>query len=159
MRVYVPLTVPGLLELQSRGRLSPAPMAAHAVTPALRRAWEGADDEELEYAALMAAAYDSLVLIGARGADPRRIVVAADVADADVLLGDDDTAVQVTAEVPLALCGAVHVDDSDAAGQVAEAVRRLPAAQAGDGDALAAVALVEHELLWFATQEIPDVLA
>ncbi len=158
MRVYLPLTVSGLLELQGRGRLGPAPLAANAVTPALRASWEGADDEELEYAALMAAAFDSLVLIGETDAEPRRIVVAADVDDSDVRIGDDETSVQVLTEVPLARCSAVHVDDSDAAGEVAEAVRRLPEAEAGDGAALAAVSLTAHELLWFATQEIPDVL-
>jgi hypothetical protein len=158
VRVYVPLTVPGLLELQNRGRLARAPIPAHAVTPTLREAWAGADDEELEYAALMAAAYDSLVLIAETDAEPRRIVVAADVEDVDLVLTDDETAVTVTTEIPLARCSAVHVDDSDAAGEVAEAIRHLPDAARGDGAALAAVALVQHELLWFATQEIPDVL-
>jgi len=41
---------------------------------------------------------------------------------------------------------------------VSLALARLPAAQACDGQALAAVSLVEHELMWFATQEIPDLL-
>ena len=34
----------------------------------------------------------------------------------------------------------------------------LPEAAAGDERALADVSLVEHELMWFATQEIPDLL-
>jgi hypothetical protein len=52
----------------------------------------------------------------------------------------------------------VHVDDPDAEEDVRAALALLPAALAGDGPALGAVSLVDHELLWFATQEIPDLL-
>ena len=160
MRVYVPLTVHGLTSLHHAGRIAPAPFAAHAVTPAMRAAMADADEEELEYAALMAAAYDSLVLIAQTGAEARRVVVAADIDDADVAVvgGDDMSLVRVDVEVPLGRCSSVHVDDADADGEVALAVARLPEAQAGDGEALAAVSLVELELMWFATQEIPDLL-
>jgi len=160
VRVYVPLTVHGLTSLHHAGRIAPAPLAAHAVTPAMRAAMADADEDELEYAALMAAAYDSLVLIAGAGAEARRVVVAADVDDAAVAIagGDDVSLVQVASEIPLARCSAVHVDDADADGEVALAVARLPEAQAGDGPALAAVSLVQLELMWFATQEIPDLL-
>jgi hypothetical protein len=60
--------------------------------------------------------------------------------------------------VPLGRCQAVHVDDEQAAADVTSALAEIPAALAGDGPALAAVSLVDHELLWFATQEIPDLL-
>jgi hypothetical protein len=158
VRVYLPLTLTGLAELHAGGSLGPAPLAAHAVTDRLRRDWPTGDDEELEYAALMAAAFDSLVAIDATGAAPRRVVVAAEVDDADVQVGDDETAVQVAAGVPLGRCQAVHVDDADAEADVRAALAQLPAALAGDGPALGAVALTDHELLWFATQEIPDLL-
>lgn len=158
MRVYLPLTVRGLTELHRTGRIAPAPLAAQAVTPALRRDWADADDEELEYAALMAAAFDSLTRIAELGDAPRRVVVAADVDDADVELTDDLTAVVVRADVPLARCSSVHVDDADVEGDVAQALLRLPEATAGDGQALAAVSLSQLELLWFATQEIGDLL-
>jgi hypothetical protein len=158
VRVYLPLTLTGLAQLHATGVLAPAPLAAHAVTPRLRREWEGSDDEELEYAALMAAAFDSLAALAAQGAAPRRVVVAADVPDADVVVGDDETAVEVSTEVPLARCQAVHVDEPEAADAVAAATSRLPEALAGDGAALGAVALTDHELLWFATQEIADLL-
>jgi hypothetical protein len=158
VRVYLPLTLTGLAELHATGSLGPAPLAAHAVTDRLRRDWSGGDDEELEYAALMAAAFDSLVAIDAAGAPPRRVVVAADVEDADVRVGEDETAVQVAAGVPLARCQAVHVDDAEAEADVRAALGRLPDALAGDGPALGAVALTDHELLWFATQEIADLL-
>jgi hypothetical protein len=158
VRVYLPLTVRGLTELHRNGRLAPAPLAAHGVTPALRRDWAGADDEELEYAALMAAAFDSLVRIAETDAAPRRVVVAADVDDADVVLGDDPTAVSVSVEIPLSRCSSVHVDDAESEGDVAQALRRLPDATAGDGQALADVSLSQLELMWFATQEIGDLL-
>jgi len=161
VRVYLPLTVSGLTALHASSRIAPAPLVAHAVTPAMRAADADADEEELEYAALMAAAYDSLVLIAQTGAEARRVVVAADIDDADVAVvgGDDMSLVRVDVEVPLGRCSSVHVDDADADGEVALAVARLPEAQAGDGQALAAVSLVELELMWFATQEIPDLLS
>lgn len=158
MRVYLPLTVRGLNELHRSGRISPAPLAAHAVLPALRRDWEGADDEELEYAVLMAAAYDSLERIAAEGDTPRRVVVAADIDESHIEAGDDLTDVVVTSEVPLAWCAALHVDDSASEGEVAQALLRLPEAVAGDGQALGAVSLTQLELMWFATQEIDDLL-
>jgi hypothetical protein len=158
VRVYVPLTLAGLAALHGVGRIAPAPLDAHAVTPSLRRAFEDADDEELEYVTLMAAAFDSLVLISETGDEPRRVVVAADVDDADVRVGDDQTSVVLDVEVSLSQCRAVHVDDADAEGEVTSALARLPEAEAGDGRALAAVSLTAHELMWFATQEIPDLL-
>ncbi len=162
MRVYLPLTVAGLGDLHRSGRVAPAPLRAHAVTDALRASFGTADDEELEYAALMAAAYDSLLAIAATQGEPRRVVVAADVDDSavgpDPSADDDPTAVVVATEVGIGLCRSVHVDDADAEGELVLALARLPEAQAGDGQALAAVSLVEHELMWFATQEIPDLL-
>jgi hypothetical protein len=53
----------------------------------------------------------------------------------------------------------VHVDDADAEQTVRAAVEALDAAGAGDADAAAAVEEPEgFELLWFATQEIPDLV-
>ena len=158
MRVYLPLTLLGLAALESSGSLTGAPLAAHAVTPLLRHEWDGADDEELEYAVLMAAAFDSLVLISELAAEPRRVVVVAEVDEAMVRVGDDETAVEVLTDVSRARCQAVHVDDPSAGADVTVALGMLAAARGGDGAALGAVSLIEHELLWFATQEIPDLL-
>lgn len=158
MRIYVPTTVAGLAALHATGRLAPAPLPAHAVTPAVRRSWTGGDDEELEYAVLMAAAFDSLTLIATTSGEPRRVVVVAEVEDADVSTSGDETEVSVAREVPISRCTAVHVDDVEAEGAVAAALGRLPDAVAGDERALADVSLMEQELLWFATQEIPDLL-
>jgi hypothetical protein len=158
VRIYVPTTVAGLAALHTTGNLAPAPLSAHTVTPALRASWVGADDEELEYAVLMAAAFDSLQLIAETSGEPRRVVVVADIDDADTQPGAEDTAITVGVEVPLSRCSAVHVDDADAEGRLVLALGRLSEAAAGDERALADVSLVEHELMWFATQEIPDVL-
>jgi hypothetical protein len=128
----------------------------------MRSAWPTADQDELEYAVLMAAAYDSLVRLAA---DPleraRRVVAVAEVADgwADAGAGDEVTAVTLTAPVPLGRVTAVHVDEPGAEAAVRGAAGQVAAATAGDGRALGAVSLVDHELLWYATQEITDLLA
>ena len=160
MRVYLPLTLSSLQEFSVAGATT-APLSAHAVTTAMRAAWPTADQDELEYAVLMAAAYDSLVRLAA---DPRerarRVVAVAEVADgsSDAGARDEVTAVTLTAPVPLARVTAVHIDEAGAEAAVRAAAGQVAAATAGDGRALGAVSLVEHELLWYATQEIADLL-
>ncbi|CAM5634632.1 putative protein OS=Streptomyces griseomycini OX=66895 GN=FHS37_007629 PE=4 SV=1 [Streptomyces griseomycini] len=67
--------------------------------------------------------------------------------------------VRVTRAVPLAKAAAVHVDAADAEADVAAAARALPAADGGDDDARFTVDGAEdHELLWYATQEIPGLV-
>ncbi|MFF5253594.1 DUF6912 family protein [Streptomyces leeuwenhoekii] len=167
MRVYVPLTLPGLAEAYQKGELGAAPLVAYAVTPALREWYLSDDIEELEYAALSRAALASLRLLAA---DPRaarrRVVVAVDVPDgaasADPGRGLDPAAlgeVRVTGAVPLAKAASVHVDAADAEADVAAAAEALKAADAGDDDAQFVVDGAEdHELLWYATQEIPNLV-
>ncbi|MGW4105375.1 DUF6912 family protein, partial [Streptomyces sp. NPDC004976] len=59
----------------------------------------------------------------------------------------------------LAEAAAVHVDAADAEADVTAAADALPAADGGDDDAQFAVDGAEdHELLWYATQEIPNLL-
>ncbi|WP_409240430.1 DUF6912 family protein [Streptomyces sp. PA5.6] len=168
MRVYVPLTLPRLAEAHEAGELGPGPLVAYAVTPALREWYVSDDIEELEYAALNRAAAASLRLIaGDPGAARRRVVVAADVPDgaavADPDRGLDRGAlgeVRIAEALPLAKAAAVHVDSGDAEGDVAAAASALGAADQGDDDARFVVDGVEdHELLWFATQEIPGLIA
>ena len=65
MRVYVPLTLPGLAEAYRTGELGAGPLVAYAVTPALREWYVSDDIEELEYAALNRAALASLRLLAA----------------------------------------------------------------------------------------------
>ncbi|RMB79838.1 DUF6912 family protein [Streptomyces shenzhenensis] len=164
MRVYVPLTLPGLAEAHRTGELGTGPFVAYAVTPALREWYLSDDIEELEYAALNRAALASLRQLAADpGAPRRRVVVAVDVPDGAAMPDPDrglDPAalgeVRVTGPVPLAKAAAVHADADDAEEDVAAAVTAVPAADEGDDDAQFVVDGAEdHELLWYATQEIP----
>ncbi|WKX70672.1 hypothetical protein [Streptomyces sp. XD-27] len=167
MRVYVPLTLPGLAEAHKAGELGPAPLDAYAVTPALREWYVSDDVEELEYAALSRAAQASLRRLAVDPQAPRRrVVVAVDVAEgaavADPDRGLDQSAlgeVRITSAVPLAKAAAVHVDAGDAEADVAAAAEALGAADLGDDDAQFVVDGAEdHELLWYATQEIPNLI-
>ncbi|MDH6434858.1 hypothetical protein M2158_003335 [Streptomyces sp. SAI-144] len=167
MRVYVPLTLSGLAEAYKTGELGAGPLLAYAVTPALREWYLSDDIEELEYAALNRAALASLRLLAAdAGAARRRVVVAVDVADG-AAVADPDRAldpsalgeVRVAGTVRLAKAAAVHVDSGDAEEDVTAAADALEAADAGDGDAQFVVDGAEdHELLWYATQEIPNLV-
>jgi hypothetical protein len=156
MRVYLAATMTGLARLLADGSLE-APVA-HAVTPALREWYVEGDAEELEYAALTNAARASLHQLAADPATaPRRVVLAAEVADAAVRPAPDLERAAVRLAGPVALRDIVsaHVDDADAADDVRRAVAALPAADAGDEDAQFLVDGVEdHELGWFAAQEI-----
>ncbi|MFD0441280.1 DUF6912 family protein [Streptomyces chartreusis] len=167
MRVYVPLTLPGLAEAYKTGELGAGPLVAYAVTPALREWYLSDDIEELEYAALSRAALASLRLLAVDAeAARRRVVVAVDVADgaavADPDRGLDPSAlgeVRIARGVALARAAAVHVDADDAEADVAAAAGALEAADGGDDDAQFVVDGAEdHELLWFATQEIPNLV-
>jgi hypothetical protein len=167
MRVYVPLTLPGLAAAHKAGELGPGPLTAYAVTPGLREWYVSDDIEELEYAALSRAAAASLrLLTGVPDAARRRVVVALDVPDQDAV-ADPDRAldagalgeVRIAAAVPIAKAAAVHVDADDAEADVSAAVAALGAADHGDDDAQFTVDGAEdHELLWFGVQEIPSIV-
>jgi hypothetical protein len=159
MRVYLPSTLPDLADILAKGEAGPAPLRAFAVTPALREAYASGDDEELEYVAMLAAAKQSLRLLDAdQDAPRRRVVLAADVPDAQVgwqAYDDEAAAVMVDAAIPLATIAAGHVDELDAVADVTEAADAITAADAGDDDASFAVDSAEaHELAWYATQEL-----
>lgn len=165
MRVYLPTTFAGLARALSTGEVAAPPgqaLLAHAVTPALREWYAEGDEEELEYAALTDAARGSLGLLGTTpGEVARRVVLAADVDDAaarpDAAAGR--SAVRLSAPVPWRRLASVHVDDAEAVPDVQAAVAALPAAATGDDDAQFTVDAVEdHELLWYATQEVAELL-
>ncbi|MFI8289630.1 hypothetical protein EAO71_15385 [Streptomyces sp. ms191] len=167
MRVYVPLTLPGLAQAHKAGELGPGPLTAFAVTPALREWYVSDDIEELEYAALSRAAAASLrLLAGDPAAARRRIVVAVDVPDKDAAVDPDrglDASslgeVRIAGAVALAKAAAVHADADDAEADVSAAADALGAADQGDDDAQFTVDGAEdHELLWFGIQEIPGLL-
>jgi hypothetical protein len=164
MRIYIPSTLRMLDDACHAGEFGPPPLTAYAVTPALREWYAEGDDEELEYAAMAPAARAS---VGMLAADPgtarRRVVVACEVsaippADGTVELGDARLQLQVV--VPWSTVAAVHVDSAEAATVVGKAADLWDAAQNGDDDAVFALDSCEGEdLLWYATQEIPDLLA
>jgi hypothetical protein len=164
MRVYIPSTLRLLDVACHAGELGPAPLTAYAVTPALREWYAEGDDEELEYAAMAQAARASVGLLATDpGTARRRVVVAAEVsavppADGSVELGDARLELRVV--IPWTMVAAVHLDAAGAAPVVAKAADLWEAAQNGDDDALFALDSCEGEdLLWYATQEIPDLLA
>jgi hypothetical protein len=164
MRVYIPSTLRRLDYACHAGEFGPPPLTAYAVTPALREWYAEGDDEELEYAAMAQAARAS---VGQLAADPgtprRRVVVACEVgavppADGSVELGD--ARLELNVVVPWSAVAAVHMDAAEAVSVVAKAADVWEAAQNGDDDAVFALDSCEGEdLMWYATQEIPDLLA
>jgi hypothetical protein len=165
--VYLPATTTALRTLVDEGRLT-GPSTAFAVTPALREFYAlseaEADLEELEYAALLAAARASLRLLDV---DPfaarRRVVLAVDVADGSVHPIDDaDTergAVRVEGDIELRDVASAHLDGADAEEDVQAAVAVVLEADLGSEDAQFVVDQAEgHELAWYATQEIGPAL-
>ncbi|MCK2221135.1 hypothetical protein MF672_046145 [Actinomadura sp. ATCC 31491] len=167
MRVYLPCTLPALATAVKAGEVGPAPLTGYAVTPALTEWYASGDTEELEYVALTEAARASLRMLAADRADgveapPRRVVIAAEVPEGSAKAGADleeRARVRLAEAVPLAKVAAVHIDDVEAAADIEAAVAALPAADGGDDDARFTVDGAEaHELMWYATQEIPDLL-
>jgi hypothetical protein len=131
------------------------------VTPALREWYTEGDQEELEYAATAAAARASLHRLADEPA-PRRVVLAADVPDAWVRPAPDvdRAAVRLREQVDLARVASALVDDPAAVPDVRSAVVALHAAEAGDDDAAFTVESVEdHELAWYAAQELAALVA
>ena len=167
MRVYLPATTNVLRTLVDEGRLT-GPLTAFAVTPGLRDFYAlsdaGADEEELEYAALLAAARASLRLIDVDpSAARRRVVLAADVPDSAVSEVEDPDAdrgaVRISGDVALAAVASAHVDGAEAEDDVRAAVGVVLEADLGSEDAQFVVDQAEgHELAWYATQEIGTLL-
>ncbi|MET8861613.1 hypothetical protein ABZW11_01525 [Nonomuraea sp. NPDC004580] len=167
MRVYLPCTLPALASVLKAGEVGPAPLTGYAVTPALIEWYASGDTEELEYVALTEAARASLRMLAADRADgvdapARRVVIAAEVPEGAVSAGaalEERGRVRLAQPVPMAKVAAVHIDDHDAEPDIEAAIAALPASDAGDDDARFTVDGAEaHELMWYATQEIPDLL-
>jgi hypothetical protein len=162
MRIYLPTTLRGLAAAVAAGGYGPPPLLAFAVSPALREWYANGDEEELEYAAMTDAARESLRRLQADPlAPPRRVVVAAEVPDQETAWAPQLHPAAVRLGGPLLLTAAVsvHADDAGAEPDVRAALAAIAAADAGDPDASFWVDGVEdHELLWYATQEIPDLV-
>ncbi len=161
MRVYLPVTHSGLRDLVASGGLGPSPLVGYAVTGALRESYAQGDEEELEYVALTAAAKAALTLLArAEGDPPRRVVVAVDVDTAYPCHEAGAAAVELPQVVPMRQVASVHLDTDEAEQDVAAAVAMLRAGGPRDVDEEFLLDACEgHELAWFATQEIGDLLA
>ena len=145
MRVYLPATTAILADLARTGELGPAPLRGYAVTEAVRKAYDESDEEELEYWATCLAAEDSFRLLAAGAADtiaPRRVVIAAELADGLLTAAAEPLgAVSLADPVPLTRVAAFHLDD--------------PAFTVDPDDPEGAA---DQELLWYAAQELGDLL-
>ncbi|MEV4319234.1 hypothetical protein [Actinocrispum sp. NPDC049592] len=160
MRVYIPGTVTMLRELNEAGELKPLNGTAFALTPTLREMYTSGTEEDLEYVAMADAARASLRLLGN---DPesmrRRVVIAADVDSASPRPDLDHSVVRIAGTVALKDIAAIHLDAPEAEQAVAAAVLVVDAADMGDEDAEFVLGDVEdHDLAWYATQELPFLL-
>ncbi len=160
-RVFLPTTLAALRAALDTGSVDAA--TGYAVTPALREWYVEGDLEELEYAASAAAARASLRLLAAgEGSAARRVVLAVEIADEGVRPAPDldRAAVRLSAAVPWSAVDSALVDDPSAVDDVRRALPALSAADAGDDDAAFTVdAVDDHELGWYAAQELPALVA
>lgn len=160
MRVYIPATVAMLRDLVASGQLAPIGGTAFALTPMLRESYATGDTEELEYTAMLDAARASLRLLAAdEKSEPRRAVIAADFEDVTLRPDLDNSVVKVEGSVTLTEVASVHLDTAEAEDDVRAAVEVIDAADMGDPDAEFALGSAEdHELAWYAPQELAFVL-
>lgn len=164
MRVYIPATVAMLRTLNADGELTAVGNTAFALTPALRESYASGGEEELEYAAMLDAARASLRLLNAEladepGAPARRAVVSADVDGAELRPDLDYSVVRLAGPVQLKVVAAVHLDTAEAEPAVRAAAAVVDAADLGDPDAEFTLGDAEdHELAWYAQQELPFLL-
>lgn len=162
MRVYIPTTLAALQQLVADRSLRVVNGTAFAVTPTLREAYAEGDDDELAEVALREAALASLRLLAAGGASDlpaRRAVVVAEVAEATARPDLDDAVVRLAGPVGLDAVIAVYVDNADAEGAVLAAADVIDDADLGDEDAELTVGdAQDHDLAWYAPQELPFLL-
>jgi hypothetical protein len=155
LRVYVPTTMTGLRDVVQSDGVGPAPFLAHAVTDALRAELGDGGEEEWEYAAASAAALASVGLI--HEAEPaRRVVLAVDVPGARRVDVEDPTTVEVEEVVPFRWIAAVLADSVEAEAAVAAA--RTAEVEGSPDAAELLERCLDHELGWWATQEIGHLL-
>ena len=181
MRIYVPATLDELDAVShssDAARWTVAPRRAHAVTKELEAALPDEDAEGLEYVAALNAADDSLALIAGRPDAPhQRVIITVEVPDAavgPVVAGaeeDDEpvaSEVQVTGTVEQVAIVCVHVDETDAASDIADVL--AAADEESDAETTAEVGeesdsaldealqrVTDRDLLWYDWSEIKDV--
>ncbi|MGB9304614.1 MAG: DUF6912 family protein [Mycobacterium sp.] len=165
MQVYIPATVSMLQQLVADGSLLPVNGTAFAVTPTLRESYAQGDDDELADVALDEAALASLRLLAAESdatseaGPPRRAVLAVEVEDAAFRPDLDDAVVRLSGPVRLDQVVAAYVDNADAEPAVIAAMAAIDSADLGDEDADLLVGdAQDHDLAWYANQELPFLL-
>ncbi|BBX26804.1 DUF6912 family protein [Mycolicibacterium alvei] len=168
MRVYIPTTLVALQQLVADRHLLVVNGTAFAVTPTLREAYAEGDDDELAEVALREAALASLRLLGGTdlqpgsGLPPRRAVVVADAGtqvEVTIRPDLDDAVVRLSGPLPIDAVVAVYVDNADAESAVLAAVDVIDEADMGDEDAELTVGdAQDHDLAWYAPQELPFLL-
>ncbi|MCV7252039.1 hypothetical protein H7J86_07680 [Mycobacterium hackensackense] len=164
MRVYVPATLAMLQQLVADRMIHARSGTAFAVTPTLREAYAHGDDEELAEVALGEAALASLRLLAGGTGDlpPRRVVLVADAPDASAVTFRpdlDDAVVRLAGPIGYDDVVAAYVDNAAAEAAVVAAVEVIDAADLGDEDAELTVGdAQDHDLAWYAPQELPFLL-
>jgi hypothetical protein len=162
VRVYVPATLAMLQQLVLDQSLHARNGTAFAVTPTLREAYAEGDDDELADVALREAALASLRLLAGEGTSdmpPRRAVLVAEVEDATARPDLDDAVVRLAGPVAFGDVIAAYVDNADAEAAVLPAIEAVDAADLGDDDAEFTVGdAQDHDLAWYAPQELPFLL-
>jgi hypothetical protein len=167
MQIYIPVTLAMLQQLVDDGSLLPVNGTAFAVTPRLREAYAEGDDDELGDVALREAALASLRLLAGAGASeqpdaklpPRRAVLLADVGEVTLRPDLDDAVVRIGAPVAINDVVAAYVDNAAAEADVTAAIAVIDEADLGDEDAELTVGdAQDHDLAWYATQELSFLL-
>ncbi|MEM6109002.1 hypothetical protein AAHS21_22610 [Mycobacterium sp. 050272] len=165
-QVYIPVTLTMLQQLVADDSLRPVNGTAFAVTPTLREAYAEGDEDELADVALREAALASLRLLAAhdggggdQSARPRRAVLTAEVDDVTFRPDLDDAVVRIAGPVSMDQVVAAYVDNAGAEEAVAKAIEAIDAADLGDEDADLIVGdAQDHDLAWYANQELPFLL-
>ena len=142
VRVYLPATL-DLVRLWRTGGVIPRAATAYGVTAEVMSAVEG-DSEEEEFAVTVLAADESLVLLASDPAAPTRRVVV--VSEALAVPGEG-AEVALEADIAFDDVAAVLVDDAAVVEQVSAAISQA-----------APELLDDVELLWFAADELDDLL-
>jgi hypothetical protein len=136
---------------------------AFAVTPTLRESYAEGDDDELAEVALREAALASLRLLAGEETDDslplRRVVLVADVEGATIRPDLDDAVVRLAGPIGVGDVIAAYVDNAAAEPSVQAAIAVVDLADFGDEDAELTVGdAQDHDLAWYATQELPFLL-
>jgi hypothetical protein len=163
VRVYIPVTLAMLQRLVADQSMHALSGTAFAVTPTLRESYAEGDDDELAEVALHEAAMASLRLLAAEdqttGLPLRRAVLVAEVDGAKARPDLDDAVVRLAGPIGVADVIAAYVDNAAAEPAVAAAVEVVDLADLGDEDAELTVGdAQDHDLAWYATQELPFLL-